>query len=160
MNSFEIVPITKKESIQIKKSGYDELSNEIIREVATGLGPCRVSLQPFVPGEDLRILLSYSPFSTKNVYKQYGPIYLHANDVEEYDNTYRFPPKIKNDTENFPLTLIGYNSAQMMVHTERVGNKDVEILIEDIFKKHSRIEFLHARNSEACCYICKIVRAK
>lgn len=158
MCSFRIVPVPKKEAIKIKKSGYDELGNPVIQEIASGLGPCRVSLKPFKPGEDKRLLFSYSPFSIKNVYRQFGPIYTQANNIEEYSDIYRFPPELKADKKNFPLTLVGYDINQMMIFSKRVGDKDVDQIIENIFDKHLDIEFLHARNSSACCYICKIKR--
>jgi len=46
----------------------------------------------------------------------------------------------------------------MMVHTQLVGNDDVEELIEKIFDENYEVEWLHARNAEAGCFICKIER--
>jgi hypothetical protein len=40
-----------------------------------------------------------------------------------------FPPAIKVNKESFPITLIGYNSSQMMVLTELVGDRDIDELI-------------------------------
>ena len=45
-----------------------------------------------------------------------------------------------------------------MVFTQLVGDNDVDELISNIFELHSEIEYLHARNAQACCYICKIER--
>ena len=42
-----------------------------------------------------------------------------------------------------------------MAHTRLVGDKDVNELIYRIFDKHPEVEFLHARNAAACCYISK-----
>ena len=36
--------------------------------------------------------------------------------------------------------------------------EDVDELIASIFDKHPEVEYLHARNAEACCFICKIER--
>jgi len=46
----------------------------------------------------------------------------------------------------------------MMVHTQLVGNDDVEELIEKIFDEYDEVEYQHARNAEAGCFICKIER--
>lgn len=124
----------------------------------TGKGPCRVSLQPFVVGEDTRLLFSHSPFSINNAFNQPGPIFIHKNEVEPYNDIHRFPPAIKADKKSFPLSLIGYNKDQNMIFTRLVGEDDVDILIQQIFDERAEIEYLHARNSEAGCFICKIER--
>jgi hypothetical protein len=45
-----------------------------------------------------------------------------------------------------------------MVLTETVGDKDVDELITNIFNERADVEYLHARNAQACCFICKIER--
>ncbi len=142
----------------MRSTKTDEFGNAIIEHIATGKGPCRVSLKPFKVGEDRRLLLSHSPFEINNAFNQPGPIFINAEEVEEYQDIHRFPPEIKVNKESFPLSLIAYNKKQQMVFTQLVGDDDVDELIVKIFDENSRVEYLHARNSEACCYICKIVR--
>ena len=79
-------------------------------------------------------------------------------EVEPYPDVYRFPPEIKADKKHFPLSLVGYDTQQQMVYARQVGDKDVDELIAFIFKKHPEVDYLHARNAEACCFICKIER--
>lgn len=160
MKQFKIVPLSRQYAAHLRSTGTDGFGNVIIEQTATGHGPCRVSLKPFKPGVDKRLLLSHSPFAIKNAFNQPGPIFIHAEDVEEYTDVYRFPPEIKADKEHFPLTLIGYNTQQMMVHTEIVGDKDVDELIVEIFNTQPQVAWLHARNAEACCYICTIDRVR
>ena len=159
MSKFKIVPIAKDYAIKIRGAREDDFGNEIITAIATGKGPCRVSLKPFEPGIDVRITFSHSPFAIKNVYNQPGPVFINANDVEAYADVHRFPPEIKADKINFPLSLIGYNKNQLMVFTTSVGDADVDELINDIFDTRPDIDILHARNAKACCFICKIERA-
>ena len=158
MKQFKIVPLSKQYADNIRSTGRDAFGHEVIEQVATGHGPCRVSLKPFKPGTDKRLLLSHSPFEIDNAFNQPGPIFIQAEEVEEYADIYRFPWEIKNDKEHFHLTLIGYDKAQTMVHSEMVNDKDVDELIMEIFNNHSEVEYLHARSAEACCYICKIER--
>ena len=80
--------------------------------------------------------------------------------MEEYKDIYRFPPEIKADKENFPLSLIGYSQSQKMVFTKLVGDADVDELIPEIFEANPKVAYLHARNAEACCYICRIERVE
>lgn len=158
MKHFKIVPLSKAYANKIREERRDEFGHEVIERIATGYGPCRVSLKPFRPGVDKRILLSHSPFEIDNAFNQPGPIFISADEVEPYSDIYHFPPEIKNDKINFPLSLIGYNQQQQMVFTQLVGDNDVEELIEKVFREHHNVAYLHARNSEACCYICKIER--
>jgi hypothetical protein len=159
MNKFRIVPLSKEFAQRLRQSRKDDFGNEVIEQIATGYGPCRVSLQPFEPGVDKRLLFSHSPFTERNAFNQNGPIFIHAKEVEPYGDIHRFPPALKADRANFPLSLIGYNAKQKMVFTKLVGDADVDELIGQIFTEHPEVEFLHARNAEACCYICKIERA-
>jgi hypothetical protein len=159
MNKFKIVPLSKAFAQKIKTEMVDNFENPVIEQLATGLGPCRVSLKPFEKGVDKRLLFKHSPFEIENAYNQSGPIFINSKDVDEYSDVHRFPPEIKANKQSFPLSLIGYNQDQMMVLSKLVGNNDVDELIIEIFNQHPEVEYLHARNAQACCYICKIERA-
>jgi hypothetical protein len=158
MNNFRIVPLSKSYVQQIRKIRKDDFSHEVIEQTATGLGPCRVSLKPFERGVDKRLLFTHSPFEIDNAYNQPGPVFINAAEVEEYSDVYRFPPEIKANKQSFPLTLIGYNTEQMMVLSKMVGDRDVDEMINEIFEQNAGVAYLHARNSQACCFICKIER--
>jgi hypothetical protein len=158
MANFRIVPISESYAANIRANNTDDFGRAVKEMVATGKGPCRVSLQPFSVGKDMRLLLSHSPFEIDNAFNQPGPIFIHKKEVKAYQDIYRFPPEIKEDKESFPLSLIGYSNNQQMVFTKLVGDDDVDILIEKIFNEESGVAYLHARNAEACCFICKIER--
>ena len=156
---FKIVPFSKEYVSKIRAAGRDDFGNEIVEQIATGYGPCRVSLKLFAPGVDRRVLISHSPFTIANAFNQPGPVFFNAADVDEYRDVYRFPSEIKADRINFPLTLIGYSNDQRMVFSELVGDRDVDEIIESIFEERADVDFLHARNAEAGCFICKIERS-
>jgi len=158
MKQLKIVPLSREYANKIKENNKDDFGHEVIEQIATGTGPCRVSLKPFKVGEDVRLLISHSPFTIDNALNQPGPIFIHKNDVEAYSDIHRFPPEIKANKKSFPLTLIGYTKEQMMILTQLVSDDDVDLLIPKIFEERPDIEYLHARNAEACCFICKIER--
>ncbi len=158
MKKFKIIPLSSGYAARIRATRKDDYGHEVIEQVATGLGPCRVSLKPFKRGEDKRLLLTHNPFLIDNAFNQPGPVFIHSDEVEEYSDIYRFPPEIKADKEHFHLTLIGYSAEQQMVYTKLVGDNDVDELIVKIFEKHPEVEYLHARSAEASCYICRIER--
>ncbi|UOE47696.1 DUF1203 domain-containing protein [Mucilaginibacter sp. SMC90] len=158
MNTFKIVPLSKSFAQKIRTTMIDDFAGEVVEQLATGLGPCRVSLKPFERNVDKRLLLKHSPFEIENAYNQPGPVFISASDVEEYNDIHRFPPEIKTNKKSFPLSLIGYSKAQQMVLTRLVGDADVDELITEIFAENVNVEYLHARNAQACCFICKIER--
>jgi hypothetical protein len=158
MNRFTIVPISAAYAAQVRSVGFDPFGHAVTEQVATGYGPCRVSLKPFEVGVDIRLLFSYSPFEVNNAFNQPGPVFIHKKAVDPYRDLHRFPPEIKADKEHFPLTLIGYSAGQQMVYARLVGNDDVDELIPELFNRHPDIAYLHARNAEAGCYICRINR--
>jgi len=158
MRNYKIIPLSKEYAMKIRTEQTDAFGHAVVEQLATGYGPCRVSLKPFRPGEDKRLLLSYSPFPIDNAYNQCGPVFINKEEVEPYNDIYNFPTEIKADKKHFPLSLIGYSSEQRMVYTKLVGEHDVDELISNILATHPEIEFLHARNAAAGCYICKIER--
>lgn len=159
MSRFKIVPLTEEYAASIRQNTTDDFGHNIIEQVAAGKGPCRVSLKPFVKGQDIRLLFSHSPFAINNAYNQPGPVFINKEPVKAYDDIHRFPPEIKADKKSFPLSLIGYSSSQMMVFTQLVEDNDVDELIDAIFDNNPQVAYLHARNAQAGCFICKIERA-
>lgn len=159
MTRFRIIPLSKTYAGRIRETMTDDFNHPVVEQLAMGLGPCRVSLKVFNRGVDKRLLFTHTPFEIDNAYNQPGPVFINADDVEEYADVHRFPPEIKAEKGSVPLTLIGYNDAQMMVLTQLVGDDDIDELIPQIFDEREDIAFLHARSARACCFVCKIVRA-
>ena len=158
MKEFKIIPLSEEYAAHIRTTKRDAFGHTIVEQRATGVGPCRVSLKPFVPEEDTRLLFSHSPFEVDNAFNQPGPIFIHKKEVKAYQDVHRFPPEIKADPVDFPLSLIGYDQDQTMVFTRLVKDDDIDTLIVQIFRSHDEVAYLHARNAEAGCFICKIER--
>ncbi len=97
MGKFRIVPLSKTYADNIREKGIDDFGNAIIEQVSSGIGTCRVSLKPFKPGKDKRLLLSHSPFELRNAYNQPGPIFISSEEVEEYTDVHKFPEEIKRE---------------------------------------------------------------
>jgi hypothetical protein len=156
MKQFKIVPLSEEYARKLRENQIDDFGHGIVEQIAIGKGPCRVSLKPFSIGEDVRLLISHSPFFVDNAFDQPGPIFINKKEVEAYKDVHRFPPEIKADKVSFPLTLIGYNKEQKMVFTRLVGDDDVDLLIPKLFEEQREVEYFHVRNAEACCFICKV----
>ena len=63
MRKFKIVPLSKEFVSKIRKTNIDDFGNQVYEQLATGKGPCRISLKPFTIGQDIRLVFAYSPFS-------------------------------------------------------------------------------------------------
>lgn len=160
MTPFRIVPLSAAFAHRIRTTKQDDYGHAVAEQVATGKGPCRVSLKPFEVGKEVRLLLTHSPFEIDNAYNQPGPIFISSENVEPYQDVHRFPPEIKADKKSFTITLLGYSTDQQMLYTRLVKDEeDIDLLIPQIFEKYPEVEYLHARSAKACCYICRIERA-
>lgn len=159
MNRFKIIPLPEAVAAQVRQTRRDAFGNHVLEQTATGYGPCRLTLTPFKPGVDQRLLLAYSPFSDDSIYAEKGPIFISADQTKAYADVDRFPPEIKVDPINFPLSLLGYTSTNQMCYTRLVGADDVDELLNEALNKQPEIAYLHVRNSEACCFICAVERA-
>jgi len=159
MKQFKIVPLSEEYADKIRETNIDHYGHTVTEQIATGKGPCRVSLKPFEVGKDVRLLFSHSPFEIDNAYNQPGPIFIHKEKVEAYKDIYRFPPEVKADKKSFTITLIGYSKDQQMNYNKLLADhEDIDLVIPQIFHKHPEVEYLHARSAKACCFICKIER--
>ena len=106
----------------------------------------------------MRVLASYSPFAREGLYAERGPIFISATATEPYANVHQFPPQIKADPVNFPLSLLGYSADHRMNFTKLVGERDIDELLGEVFDTYPEVAYLHVRNAEACCYICTVER--
>ena len=159
MSNFRIVPLSKDAALRIQQARQDSYGNAVLEQTATGYGPCRLTLTAFKPGVDQRLLFAYSPFNAEGLYAEKGPVFISATKTEPYADLHRFPPQIKADPVNFPLSLLGYSADNQMVFTKLVGVDDIDDLLSETLNNHPEIVYLHVRNSEACCYICAVERA-
>jgi hypothetical protein len=95
MKKFKVIPLSRDYANRIRKSGKDDFGHAVQVQIATGKGPCRVSLKPFEVGKENRMLISHSPFTVDNAFDQPGPIFIRDYDVAEYSDVHRFHLKLK-----------------------------------------------------------------
>src|SRR4051812_22694522 len=74
------IPVTYLE--RLRTEGVDALGQPVKRVIAAGGEPCRDVLRRAKPGEEL-LLASFSPFEKAGPYKEYGPIFVLANESAE-----------------------------------------------------------------------------
>jgi Protein of unknown function (DUF1203) len=155
MATFRVVPIDPTISDQARTSlRSPQYGHPAHAEPAKGYGPCRSCLRRFLIGEDRRLLFTYNPFAGLDSYPSPGPIFIHENSCQPYQQESIFPPELRT----LPLTLEGYGKDRWLISRERPAETDLEAAIERLLT-HSEIDYIHVRNTEAGCFVARIERA-
>lgn len=77
----KIIPLPSRFLARVRDQQLDDLDQAVEISYANGGEPCRDVLRPAKVGEKI-ILASYCPFSLTSPYKEYGPIFILANNVK------------------------------------------------------------------------------
>lgn len=120
-------------------------------EVASGTGPCRCCLRPFVPGVDRRLLFTYRPEGRAGSLTAPGPVFIHADHCAAYlaDG---FPDALRA----LPLAFearAAHSRVTALVAEADPAEEQILRLFQD------RAEWLHVRHAEAGCFIATVIPA-
>ena len=155
MHGYRVVPVDPAFAAEVRRTGLAPgYGHPAHAELATGYGPCRSCLRPFVAGEERRILVTYDPFAGREPYPLPSPIYIHERACEPYAETTRFPDALRF----IPLTLNGYAHGRQLLGQVRIEGGELEAVIDRLFDD-PRIDYVHVRNTEAGCFIAHLDRA-
>jgi hypothetical protein len=121
----------------IRTTGTDGHGNQLRPFAATGQGePLRCCLRYAEPGEQIT-LISYAPFEQPSVWREVGPVYIHAAQCEGYTATGRLPEELAtgprvlrtyraDDTMNYEHNTVVSDEAELQPIIERLlGEPDV-----------------------------------
>lgn len=121
--------------------------------VAKGHGPCRHCLQPFVVGEDVRILFTLNMFEGMDAIPQPGPVFVHECVCERYEEDGGFPEKLLQ----FGSVLDGYDDRQIVRRRERVSDCSQQSMLEEMMSD-PLIQYVMVRDAKAGCYDFRVER--
>ncbi|HEX6615992.1 MAG TPA: DUF1203 domain-containing protein [Gemmatimonadales bacterium] len=122
-------------------------------ELAGGYGPCRLCLRTFEVGAEERLLFTYQPFTDPGALPAPGPVFIHREACERYDDT-SLPASLRP----LPLVVEGYGDAGVLRVRQHVGGSPFESVLENVLA-HRDVSYAHLRNAEAGCFIARIDRA-
>lgn len=152
MAGFRVLPIDSKlaEAVRntLKSPQYGHPAHV---ETASGYGPCRACLKQFRAGEEGRILFTFNPFQGLDEYPSPGPVFIHADSCQSYDNAQAFPEELRS----LPLTLEAYGENRWIIARERPAAAEIEGSVERLLHT-SGVRYIHVRNTEAGCFIARI----
>jgi hypothetical protein len=111
-----------------------------------------VCLRTFAVGQEDRILFTYNPFQESGSLPAPGPVFIHPESCRRYD-ALELPP----DFRSLPLVFEGYQDGGRLLAQERVGERDPEEVLEEVFA-YSGVDYVHIRNGEAGCFMARVSR--
>ncbi len=143
---YSIRPIPGEVADRIRRTLLDDFGNSLIVWESDSPAPCRHCLRIAPAGERL-LVFAYRPFSGSGPYAEVGPIFIHADACETYDEPDRFPPDFAQRT----LTMRGYNERGSIEAAELSAPGEPEASLGLLFSDE-RVRFVHVRNPAWGCY--------
>jgi hypothetical protein len=154
MSEFRMIAISSELAKKVRETklspGY---GHPVTAKVATGHGPCRHCLRPFVVGEDVRMLFTLNPFYGVAAIPQPGPVFIHAETCERYVETAGYPAELVR----FGAVLDGYDAEQMIRRREMVMDGSQEAVIREMMCD-PLIRYVMVRDAEAGCFDLRVER--
>lgn len=158
MNSaeFQVHGISGSFADHVRTTRTDREGNHVrVFRSHCGGEPVRDGLRAVEAGEEL-ILCAYSPFETRSLYREVGPIFLLANPEHAELPTGEFPRDFLPGEEG-DLTFRAYNAEEEIVQAELLrGRAPAEVITR--FFTNPEVAFIHARFSAYGCFACHIRR--
>src|ERR1041384_1853737 len=81
-------------------------------ELASGTGPCRCCLKPFVPGSEQRLLFTWRPRSASGDLMAPGPVFIHAEHCQAFGDD-GFPEALRVLPLAFEARLSGSRVSEL-----------------------------------------------
>lgn len=113
--------------------------------------PCRHCLRWAKPGETV-ILFPFAYVPPGHSYSQTGPIFVHAEACERYDEPELFPPDFRNGR-----ALRAYDQHCVMIDAQIVSEGEPEAMIEKLLE-NPETDFIHVHSTDRGCYTMAIKR--
>ncbi len=156
--NYKITPIRSDFLIKVREAGIDDQNQPVVTQVAMGGEPCRDVLRRANVGEAL-ILASYCPFAKPGPYKEYGAVFVLANQVNELVNYDKFPLPTNSANDYFgdSFVLRAYDEHESIYAARLVTPANVEQIIVELFQQAS-VKFIIARYVAYGCYSLRLDR--
>ena len=146
------MPTHEAEAIRTRHDdGYGNVARLVVDEV--GGSPCRHCLRRTTPGERV-LLYSYRPFGHASPYQEVGPIFVHADACERYDETAGVPSEFDDRT----IIMRAYDAKDDIYDSQRyVHAGDAQAAASAMFADPA-VAYIHVRSYTRGCYSFRIDR--
>jgi hypothetical protein len=116
---------------------------------------CRHCLGPIAEGSPY-LTLAYRPFPALQPYAETGPIFIHAEECEGYDQGDTLPPMF--ESPDYIVRGYGYDD-RIVYGTGAVTSTDNIITRAGELLESAEIAYVHVRSARNNCFQCRIDRA-
>jgi hypothetical protein len=136
---------------RLRTAGTDDHNNDLAPFAATGDGePLRCCLRYATAGEQI-MLISYAPFTDASVWREVGPVYVHAAACEGYAHPAELPAPLRTG----PRLLRTYRADRTMnyAHNTLVDDAtDLEAVIRRLLDEPD-VAIVHVRTVLPQCFL-------
>ena len=154
MNEFRMIAIASELANKVRETklspGY---GHPVTAKVATGHGPCRHCLRPFVVGQEVRMLFTLNPFEGVAAIPQPGPVFIHEAECERYEEKAGYPAELLP----FAALLDGYDADQMVRRRKMVTDGSQESAVREMMSD-PLIRYVMVRDGNAGCFDLRVER--
>jgi hypothetical protein len=147
-------PIDPARLDAVREADQDEWGNAFAPFPATGDGePLRCCLRFARPGESIA-LISFAPFATPSVWREVGPVYVHAERCEGYAERW-----LPDELRRGPRVLRTYRADGSMNydHNTLVGDEDLEPVLDRLLAEPD-VATVHVRTVLPQCFLYAVTR--
>jgi hypothetical protein len=156
MKNIRVVAIATEVADEVRKTmrspGYGFPAHE---EVATDAAPCRHCLRTFKVGAERSILFTYDRFRDVESLPQPGPIYIHAEHCERYDEKGGVPEELRDS----PRTLEAYARGRNLAAQEYVTDGKFEPAVDRLLER-PEVDYIQVQSSTAGCFTFRMERIR
>lgn len=156
--TLKIVPIRADFLSKVRNAGLDDQDQRVEKFVAQGGEVCRDVLRGAYPGEEV-IAASYCPFSLAGPYKEYGPIFVLANETKETVLWDVLPNSTEKETDYIKdqVVLRAYDATEHITMASVVLSVDLELSLQNYLSQESTA-FVLVRYVAYGCYSFRVER--
>jgi hypothetical protein len=154
MNSIRVVAISTDLADTIRKNSTDPQFGFPVHTAPAGEGlPCRHCLDWIAKGTERAALFTLDPFAGTEKLPLPGPVYIHADGCERYDETAGIPRRLMTS----PRTLNAYARGRRLLGQEYVEAHTAQATIKNLFDRPD-VDYIHVRSTTAGCYTFRLER--
>lgn len=155
---YQIAPIPDSFLRRVREHGTDD-QEQLVRRMRSAHGgePCRDVLRRARPGEEV-ILASFSPFSRRGPFKEFGPVYVLARPSSKAVVRDALPLSRDDDYFKEQLVLRAYDEEETIVDAS-LATMESATEILDQFLSRDDVAFVDARFPTYGCFACRINRS-
>lgn len=157
MTDIQIAPLPQSFLDRVRREGLDDQQQPVRRVIAEGGEPCRDVLRRAELGEEL-ILASFTPFTQAGPYKEYGPVFVLANDTNEEIRRDTLPPA--GGDKNYlrkQFVVRAYSNQESILDAALIPADSLQDTVDRFFSA-PETAFLHVRFPTYGCFAFRIDR--